>query len=728
MFFLPLQSEIISRKIVAFWDSKTEKIIDDSLVHKTLEMPLNFIGLDAVYHDIQEPLPKLSKDDGVRGILISFPDTTSMPDPQAFIEWAIAASDMGKKIVIMNGLGFQLNNQQEFTSVDLQNKLFQKIGLFNDQEWIEYTYDVQIINRDKTFPVFEIPYPNPLPGYNHTKAFGSGAKAYLTVGVPGKPETYADVIIISPGGAYVANFYNNNYDPIMFSASPRSLGWYFDPVKFFEIAFDAQELPKPDVTTLAGKRVYIAACHGDSWITETQIEKYRKSAVISSQIILDQVIKVNPDLPMTVAVVAADVDPNWVGNESARETARQTFLAKNVQAASHTYSHPFFWDFFRTGGPEKEIDYLHLYPYGSWQNSFVSWFRAKMYQIFSPEEFAKRLKWGYTTPRSYANEPFNLEKEIGGAIDYLQQFAPPENQVKMLVWSGDSRPWDTPHELCKKANVRQFGGGYVRFDREHPSYLFIYPTARRPGGYIQALNAANGDNDYTNEWKDQFYAYQFLAETLKNTGAPRRLKPILIYFHSYSGEFEASVEAVLKNIAYSRTEPIIPLTVARYCDMVDGYFSTHIEKIGSDKWKVRDRKGLQTIRFDYPDNVNVDYSQSSGVIGSMKLQGSLYVYLDSSMNEAIISLSKTALSDTPYLEESTWEIWNVQRNGKAIEFDAQGWGNLSMRWKVPKGKYKVSSTPESKEAPKIQQDADTLNIEMSLPYDQIVHIKIEMEI
>ena len=89
----------IIRKVVAFWDSKVNLVLEDSLVHKTLEMPLNHLGLDIVYFDVQEPLPEVSKIENTRGIILCFPEQTAMKNPQEFIEWLISAIDKGKKIL-----------------------------------------------------------------------------------------------------------------------------------------------------------------------------------------------------------------------------------------------------------------------------------------------------------------------------------------------------------------------------------------------------------------------------------------------------------------------------------------------------------------------------------------------------------------------------------------------------------------------------------------------------
>lgn len=719
-----LIAQSIPRQVIGFWDSIDDKTPDDCLIHRTAEMPLNYLGFDVVYHDIQKPLPILSKEDGICGILLYLQVGAKAADPQSVIEWAIQAIDLGKKIIILRNPGFlnDLNNNP--TADELQNRLFEKMGFTNTQKWVDYPFEYQVISADKEWTSFEKQLPRPLPGFFICKAYGEKARSYLKVGIPGKPESESDLLIVSPTGAYVAEYYANSFDNATFSSEPRSLGWFINPFKLFETVFDTDSLPKPDPTTLAGRRIFIGTCHGDSWNINTSIAEYAGKDVYCSAVLLQKVIIPNPDLPTAVAIVAADVDPEWNARKRSQDIARHYFALQQVESASHTYSHPFFWKFFEHGGPEKEINYLYLYPYGTWQSSFLSWLRAKSYQIFKPKEFEKeRLNWGYTIPRAFANQPFELNKEISGAVNYLNQFAPPENQVKLLLWSGDSRPWYKPLLLCKQANIKNFGGGFVRFDPNYPSHLFVYPFARKVNKIVQLYSASNADNDYTRGWTDKFYGYQFLPATLKNTEIPRRLKPIHLYYHSYSGEFDESVQAILSNIAYIRTQSYIPIQVKRFCDIGEGFFTTVLETLGDNRWKVRNRMGLQTIRFDHADHKTVDFTNSQGIIGYTHHQNSLYVYLDAAFDQPIISIGEKDPS-TSYLENSNWEVWNLKKDGSTFEFLTQGWGKLSMRWKMlSSGNYSFKAL-ETKRTVTTDENG-VLTIELDLPFNQEIRCTLE---
>ena len=719
-----LHAEPMARHVVAFWDSSIDKIVEESLVHKTLEMPLNYLGLDVIYYDIQEPFPDILQREDVLGIIICFKDKTAMKNPKEFIQWASDVVDHGKKIILMRNVGFLADDKGVYTSSDVKNQLFERLGFVNKETWIDYPFDYHLLSENKELTHFELDFPNPLPGFYITRIYDESAKSYLKATLPGKPEEDVDLIIIGTKGAYVSEFYTSNYDDVLYAQNPRSIGWYLNPFRFFELAFNLEQRPIPDVTTLAGKRIFFSTCHGDSFNTLTSIKEYGIKNQPCGKVILEKVIKPYPDLPMSMGIIAADVDPTWVAKPWSIDLAKEYLDLSHVEAASHTYSHPFLWEFFKTGGPEKEIDYLHLYPEGSWQSSYLSWLRSKYYQAFTPQEFEKRkLKWGYVRPRAYANKQFDLKQEIVGAVNYINSFAPSDNFAKLLIWSGDSRPWDTALVYAQEAKLKNFGGGFVRLDAEYPSYMFVAPIARKPGNNIQLYEAACAENSYTNNWKDKFYGFQYLRDTLENTDNPRRVKPMHLYYHSYSGQFKASVEALLKNIEYIQSKSILAMQTTRYCSLGEGFYSAKIFPLDKNTWQIKDRKGLQTMRFDHVEDMQVDFSRSHGVIGYNRHATSLYVYLDAVEKEPIIALAKQILPTTSYLIESSWEIWNLTRSVDALIFKAKGWGKLSMQWKVSSGVYAVIASPLARHA-LVKTEGNILKVELDLPNNMETEIHI----
>src|SRR5260370_34350443 len=109
------------------------------------------------------------------------------------------------------------------------------------------------------------------------------------------------------------------------------------------MAFNSGDLPKPDTTTLMGRRIFYSHVDGDAWRNVTEVTGYKSKRALSAEVILNEVIRAFPDLPVTVAPIAADLDPAWYGTRASLEIAKRILAQRNVEAGTHTYSHPLDW-------------------------------------------------------------------------------------------------------------------------------------------------------------------------------------------------------------------------------------------------------------------------------------------------------------------------------------------------------------------------------------------------
>jgi hypothetical protein len=78
-----------------------------SQIHQMAEMPLNHLGLVVRPHDVREPLPPIESMPEVRGILTAFTDDAAFADPEAYLAWLERASQLGKRVVVLNFNGVE---------------------------------------------------------------------------------------------------------------------------------------------------------------------------------------------------------------------------------------------------------------------------------------------------------------------------------------------------------------------------------------------------------------------------------------------------------------------------------------------------------------------------------------------------------------------------------------------------------------------------------------------
>lgn len=672
----------------ADWDDRK---IAATRVHELAEMPLNHLGLVLEYHNVAEPLPEINNRADVLGVLTWFESGARMQDPLTYLQWASAVVQSGKKYVILGDPGFIENTEGMPTPLEAMNSFFKTLGLRMEGSWIDVTYDVNVLTQDKAMTGFERRYEGVMAPYHTIHKIDNNVMSHVVVQKADNTTTESHVVVTGPHGGYAAGGYEffDFYGGDMYSVRQ----WYINPFRFFAEAFGTDGIPKPDTTTLAGRRIYYSQIDGDGWNNVTHIEAYEGKDVLSTEVIMERVIKAFPDLPVTVAPIAADLDPAWEGNDNSRRIAKEIFALPQVEIGSHTYSHPFSWKFFADGNTEKEIPYLDKYPGKIWHQpanqSLVSLILPAKRKAIS---YSDHSDADYTVPRAFADKPFDIHMEVEGAAETINALAPEGKKAAVLQWSGDTLPFEQAVELTAKAGLRNINGGDDRFDDEYPSYGWVSPLGRKVGDYWQVYASNSNENTYTNLWSSRFHGFKYMLKTAKNTDFPIRLKPFDIYYHMYSGEREASLNAVLNNLRYAQAQEFVPIHTSQFSDVATGFFHANLTPLGNNMWRITDRGALETIRFDDADNISVDFGHSAGVIGQRHYQGSLYVYLDASIPIADIAVQhETGNAPVPYLVQSRWLVHGMRRESNNFYFTCEGFGKGEMEWFVPvNGAYTVT--------------------------------------
>ncbi len=688
----------VPRTIITFYDSKENPDIRLTRIHRYVEMPLNHLGLKFKFLDINKPLPPLKDLEGVRGVFTWF-ESDRMPDPIGFLRWADQLMDRKIKWVIFGNLGVNTDMRGKKTPLPMLNRYLGRIGLKTDESWKQVTYDVKLNYIAKGILDFERPYGGILPPFPQVYRLDESTLDILSATWGKNLSGKSDLIVIGPNGGYAAPGYS------MFDRDDFHQ-WHLDPFAFFRKAYNTDDLPKPDTTTLSGRRMYYSHIDGDGWRNITEIEDYHDTRDLSAEVVFQEALKPFPDLPVTLAPIAGDLDPKWYGNEAILEQARKMLALPQVEAGSHTYSHPYFWDYFKKYRAEKEWnEFLEKKekPDSPISKRFAPFLSKKKIDPAKtagkkPTKSDNPIPHIYDYPRAYLDYPFDLDKEIIGSIDFINSLCPPGKKVKVLQWSGDTSPFPAALAKTRQIKVMNINGGDSRFDTEYPSHSWVSPVGLQNEDQLQIYASASNENTYTALWEDKFFGFQNLITTLKNTESPRRLKPINIYYHLYSGQKSASLNALVKNLRYAQTQEIAPISTSHYAQIAEGFYSTRLIPLGPKKWRIANRGQLQTLRFDDAAKLAVDMENSSGVIGQRHSKGSLYVSLDASMQKPVIALKefstekKSPDSASPYLVQGRWHIWNLESPGKhQTTFTAQGYGDGEMVWKVPEpGPYKLS--------------------------------------
>jgi len=711
----------VPRTILVLYDGTFGNETKFLPVHQIAEMPLNHLGLVVQYWDIRSGMPGPDQMKDVRGILTWFrADATA--DPIGLLRWCEAAIDSGKKFVVFGELGVIRDFKNRLTPLADINRFWAKLGLQSSDIWTGITYDWKVVSKDSSMVEFERTLPSVLPSFTSLKAIDPGVRSYLTVRRANDPDTDAVLVAIGKKGGYAAgNFIHYS------TVETHSRLWYINPFEFFRATFATDDVPKPDTTTLVGRRIFYSQIDGDGWRNVTEVIPYRTDRKLSPYVIMKEVVEAFPDLPITVAPIVGDLDPAWHGTPESVQVARDLFAHRNVEPGSHTYAHPLEWGAFAN---------LPKEPVRVSQGRQSPWLVGKLFDLGrEPEPGAKaRGTSRYTQPISYTDQPFDLNREIRGAAEFITRLLPAGKQVRILQWSGNALPFEAAIAASRKAGLRNINGGDTRMDPEYPSYGWVAPIGLQNGSQRQIYASGSNENTYTNLWTERFFGFQFLTQTLRNTNTPIRLKPIDIYFHMYSGEKLPSLLAVIENYKYARSQELAPIETSRFAAVADGFFSTRLVSLGPEIWRVENRDGLQTMRFDRSTLQTVDFGRSTGILGQRRFQGSLYIALDPAETSPIValraakSLEDAEASSLPYLVDSHWEVSDLKQTGSGFTFDTWGFGQGDANWHVPAaGAYRIQIRKADGSVTQQETEAGTARIlKLNLGPDGMTKLHVEV--
>lgn len=484
-------------------------------------MPLEHLGLVVEYHRVDRPLPDLSDRPDVRGVL-SWLSSPSRPDVLALLEWYERALDHGKKLVFLGWPGVSADPQTGAVPLDRINRMLGRIGLRRDGRYVAYTHGSRLTVRNPKMWGFEYTPPLPPPFQGHSVS-DPAATAHLSVEIGGPDPAQSDVVVTGPNGGLVAPSYAMDINQ---DANIRR--WIIDPFEFFRLAFATDDLPKPDTTTLVGRRLYYSHVDGDGWRSVSEIEIDGEPAS-AARVLFERVTRLFPGLPVTIAPIAAELDSGWIDDEEAREVARDFFDLPHVEAGSHTYSHPLKWSYYERYDPAHERDIVsrvgvdhHIHD--GYANIVDT---QKRPETGDPAQDGLGL---YTLPRAFFSEPYDLGKEIDGSLRKIEDVG--GKPVRVYQWSGDTDPYEAAVAAAREAGVPNINGGDTRFDSDHRSYGFVAPISVPVGAERQIYASISNENIFTDLWTDRFFGFRHVLQTIDRTGVPIRVKPINVYYHS----------------------------------------------------------------------------------------------------------------------------------------------------------------------------------------------------
>jgi hypothetical protein len=680
----------VQRDVLALYSTLEEGDPANTRIHRMIEMPLNHLGYRLSFHDVDDGLPAKEVLSNYAAIVTWFEHAAL---PAGYAAWGRDFMTEGGRFVIFGEPGGGADDETDITI------LLAALGLRATGADVNVTYDLMPKVGNPSMIGFEAPLDIAIPPFPVYKATGNDVRIHF--GFDGKNIPGGETAILlatNPNGGFAASGFitRDTYRVV------RSK-WLIDPFMFLSAALGTGMDPVPDTTTLAGRRIYFSHIDGDGWNNRSEIESYRAQSALSAEVILHEAISKYPDLPVTVGLIGADVDPELGGLEEAARIARALFALPQVEVASHTYTHPYRWQFFedysradevaeleqrkRTGDPTGLLDRIWLRINGADSDTTYVHIGDTENDDDDP-------------PRAFHQKPFDLALETAGALKIAEDLAPAGKKAALYLWSGDTNPFEEAVASVRRAGAFNMNGGDSRFDSQFPSMIYVPPLSRSIGAERQIYAVNSNENTYTNLWKGPFYGYRLLEQTFNRTGYPRRLKPVNVYYHMYTGEKAASLTALVHHLDWARQAALIPVTASHYAHIANDFFGASITRIAPSRWRVANRGAVQTFRFDNAGRFAVDLDKSRGVLGARRSGDALYVALEPIEKEpeiAIAELSGQSVQpvisryDRPYLIESRQMAEAVKFSDCHVSAQVNGFGKVEMAWgSMAPGEYRLT--------------------------------------
>ncbi|MBI4196893.1 MAG: hypothetical protein HY539_03625 [Deltaproteobacteria bacterium] len=599
--------------MLALYDPVSEGDEAKTIIHLRAEVWLNHLGLEVIYRPIDKPLPPSGELAEYRGILTWFRRRDAVPEPSSYCQWLIQQMEEGRKVVVLEEPGVFRDARRVMERSCL--RAFRQLGIEYEGQFSDNPFFFELF--DKVPEVVEFERKLELSEgllYSLFRPIEKSAPVFLKARRRDLEESDSVLVLATSRGGFVHPSY-----AIYEVKDLKKVQWRINPLSFFEEAFQTRGLPRPDTTTLNGRRIFFTHIDGDGFFNVSHLDN--KS--YSGEIIYEKILHPYENLPMTASFIVGYFDQKEYQTEKVKALYRKILSLPHLEVSSHAYAHPLVW---KTGKLALKIRGYHYDPY----------------------------------------------QEITGSIGRLTDFLGDlqiRKTVNLFQWTGDCEPSSEVLKIPEDQGYLHLNGGDPRFDKQFDSYAFVSPLGILKSTSRQIYTAAPNENVYTNLWSGPYYGYEDVIWTYQNTEVPIRIKPVNVYYHFYSGERVASLNALQKVYEYALAQKIFPLFASDYVRIARDFFRVRIERV-ADRFRIKGNGALRTIRFDR-EHRNLDLERSRGVLGFQHYQGSLYVFLDESVDHEIYLTHK--VPSRPYLQEASFHLKNWRGTGARIEFEKKGW-------------------------------------------------------
>ncbi len=603
--------EPIKREILTLIDG-TNLIKNLQSAHEYGALPLEYKGyiqtlLDVDKHD----LPTSTQMEQYAGIVIWLRHAYS--NPEKLTQWILNLQKLHIKVVFAGDFYIQDNDMLKKLGINFkENNLAKKYSVSYQDKMMAY-------EAEPTLPLISQVY-----------TLKEGKALFSVVNEKGELSTLA---AITPWGGYALD------GAFMIELMGDNI-WTINPFEFFSTALRLKTLPVPDTTTKNGKRMLFTHIDGDGAMNRAEWDP----KLFSEEVIYKEILS-KYKIPHSVSIVGGEIDSNGLYPKLApqlQKITRAIYRLPNVEAATHTFSHPFYW------GKIKDGD-----------------LNAK-YRLNIP------------------NYHFSLLTELKGSLDIINTLYLPKGKKKAdtIFWSGDCSPTEAVLADAYKNNLLNINGGDTYISNTDPWLSFVAPIGLQRGKYYQIYSGEQNENVYTNEWHGPFWGFRKVTQTFQLTNSPKRLKPMDIYYHFYSGSKRASLDALKYVFNWALKQNPFPLYTSKYIPIAMDYYTISMAQ-EKNSYLISGTKSIKTLRLE-KSKKSCSLLKSQNVLGTNHFEKHQYIHLGEKKN-AFITLAVQNKNDTiPYIISTNAQVHTDGFKNKRLSLELKSSIALEITLHLPK--------------------------------------------
>lgn len=623
--------EIMPRDVLLLYDAPPERLPYTD-IHRFLALPLEYLGYHPVYRALEEGLPRGVLRGRYAGVVL-WPERT-LSHPRRLEAWLAQRVREGTPFLVLGQWGFQPSDN-----------LLKELGISRSSAALGK--GVRIARRHPAMGFEARPRARRLgvPGY---RAVASTVHSWLRL--QDAAGHHRDPVLVAPwGGMALAPYLLASYQPLDQPDDAQDR-WIPDPFALLRSALHLPRIPVPDVTTENGRRLLTIHIDGDGFYNRSEVAGHP----FSGQVILDRILR-RFHLPHTVSVIEGEIGPDGLRPDLSprlEAIARRIFRLPWVEAASHTYSHPFDW----ARAVAAAQDGTGAVPAGSGRAAA----RKDAYKA-GPGHYHLPIP-GYR---------LSLEREVAGSIAYIdRRLLPPGKKVRVMLWSGDALPTERALAIAVRVGVANLNGGDTTIDRSAPLLSRVSPMGRPLGRWYQPYAPVQNENIFTHEWLGPYWGYRRVIEAFELTDRPRRLKPISIYYHFYSGAKVASLRALETVYRWVLKQRPLPLWISEYVTKPLEFQHTALARRADGSWLIGPLSAQRSLRVPRAWGTP-DLEGSVGLAGWRDLPQGRYLALDG-RPRVLLRFRPGGKAQGPRLQAANARIRSWWREADGLRFRLSG--------------------------------------------------------